>query len=249
MKNRYIAALLALVLGQFGVHRFYLRQGGLGIVYILLTILGISLLGLPIAALIGVIDAVMIFMMGDEEFNFRYNKNATQRAGNNRGKQTFRTKDSPRRAKRILPKANPFKKSGVSKYKDFDLKGAIEDFNKGLEIAPNDISIHFNLACAYSMTEDVKKAYYHLDKAVALGYDDFEKIKTHDDLAYVRIQDKYLDFEKNGFRIGARANKTIESGERMEGGLLDQLNKLKELRDKGLISELEFVKEKQKLVR
>jgi len=95
-----------------------------------------------------------------------------QRPTSRRPAQTAPTK--PR------PKKNPFKTSGLAKYRDYDYEGAIEDFNKGLQINSQDVAIHFNLACAYSLTEQTDHAYEHLSKAVKYGFTDFEKIKTHD---------------------------------------------------------------------
>ena len=63
-----------------------------------------------------------------------------------------------------------------------------EDFKKGLDIEPNDIALNFNIACAYSLTENKNLAFQHLAKAVNLGFNDYERILTHDDLAFVRIQ-------------------------------------------------------------
>jgi len=143
------------------------------------------------------------------------------------------------------PKNNPFRSSGLAKFKDFDYEGAIEDFTKALQINNEDIAVHFNLACSYSLTEQKDKSMYHLDRAVALGFKDFEKIKTHDALAYLRIQDEFVGFEKAGFRLtGAKA------GSRASGdtALLDQLSKLAELREKGLLTEEEFVLQKKKLL-
>jgi tetratricopeptide (TPR) repeat protein len=152
---------------------------------------------------------------------------------------------------------NPYKVNGIKKYKEFDLDGAIEDFKKGLEINPKDISLHFNLACAYSLTEQVDKAYMHIDRAVALGFNDFEKLKTHDDLAFVRIQDRFEAFQKNGYRLELPAVETentqipeIPKEETIQDDmLLAQLKRLAELRDRGLLSEQEFAIEKRKLTR
>jgi len=98
-----------------------------------------------------------------------------------------------------VQRANPFKKSGIKKYKDFDLDGAIVDFNKGLEINPQDVALHFNIANAYSLTEQKEKAYYHLAKAVEMGFSDTEMINTKDDLAFVRIQPEWDTFKANGY--------------------------------------------------
>jgi tetratricopeptide (TPR) repeat protein len=145
---------------------------------------------------------------------------------------------------------NPYKVNGIKKYKEFDLEGAIEDFKKGLEISPNDISLHFNLACAYSLTEQVDKAYMHIDRAVALGFNDFDKLKSHDDLAYVRIQDRFEAFQKNGYRLELppimpekqeSAPEEPKTEVVQDDMLLAQLKRLAELRDRGLLSEQEFL--------
>ena len=99
-------------------------------------------------------------------------------------------------------------------------------------------------------------AYQHLDKAVGLGFNDFEKIKTHDDLAFVRIQDRWDDFKNHGFRFQANSQinntKTPELPKEQpvqDDVLLSQLKRLAELRDRGLLSEQEFIIEKKKLSR
>ena len=148
--------------------------------------------------------------------------------------------------------AAPFLQSGIKKYKDFELEEAIEDFKKGLEISPRDIALHFNIACAYSLTEQKEKAFQHLDQAVEFGFSDFEKIKTHDDLAYVRIQPEFDTFAEAGFRLTqppVQPEETPAGPEQTDDKLLSQLKRLAELRDKGLITENEFVAEKQKLMR
>ncbi len=157
------------------------------------------------------------------------------------------------------PRENPFKKTGVSKYKDYDIEGAIEDFQKGLELDPNDMALHFNLAAAYSLTEKTDQSYYHLAKAVENGFKDFEKIKTHDDLAFLRIQEGFEAFQENGYRLTSdTSSQTVEEIPDVEelpdqvikdDILLSQLQKLSELRNKGLLSEKEYVVEKEKLMR
>ncbi len=54
-KDEVVGVLLAIFLGCFGIHHFYLRRNGLGIVYLLLCWTGIS-------AILGLIDA--FFMPG-----------------------------------------------------------------------------------------------------------------------------------------------------------------------------------------
>ncbi len=297
MKNRFTAAILAIFLGSFGVHKFYLRDPGAGIFYVILMMVGINVIRMPISAILGWIDAFVLLTMSDDKFDAKYNKNynrrtdqrggRTQRRDNryeSRQQRRYPSRDSydnrgtrqggyeerresyrkppqrtPARQPR-RPRENPFKKTGISKYKDYDLEGAIEDFNKGLELDPADMALHFNLACAYSLTEKPDKSFHHISKAVENGFKDFEKIKTHDDLAFLRIQDGFEEFEKNGFKTSKLKSIPVSGGEEkkeeevpeqilQDDILLSQLQKLSELRNKGLLSEKEYSVEKEKLMR
>ena len=141
------------------------------------------------------------------------------------------------------------KKSGTEKFKDYDYVGAIEDFNKALETMPKDIAIHFNLACAYSLTEQVDKSLSHLKSAIKYGFDDFEKIKTHDALAYLRIQKEYEAFEEGGFKLETQPGPTKKRKERpVEHNLLEELKRLALMRAQGLLSEEEFAHRKRNLL-
>jgi len=64
-KNRAIAVVLALVLGSFGAHKFYLGSVGLGVVYLLLC-------WTFIPGIIGFIEGLYYVMMGEAEFQARY---------------------------------------------------------------------------------------------------------------------------------------------------------------------------------
>lgn len=267
MRNKTAAGLFALFLGWAGVHRFYLGQVGLGILYIFMTIFSFGI----ITGFLGLIDGIILLNMSEQDFDAKYNtpKGMVPPIYNRRLQQKgYPPVAAPRQQGRTSPMPqnmkipgravqNPYKVNGIKKYKDFDLDGAIEDFNKGLEIHPRDISLHFNLACAYSLTEQVDKAYIHIDRAVALGFTDFEKIKTHDDLAYVRIQDRFDEFQSNHYRLSVSESKEEQSTPAetpneeppMDDVLLGQLKRLSELRDRGLLSEQEFSIEKRKLTR
>ena len=279
MKDKTTAAIFALFLGWLGIHRFYLRQPGLGVLYIILVWTGISFF-------LGIIDFIVLLAMDPEEFDRRYNEEESEydryRSRRAERRDYRRTQDRPGRRRRShntrqrerrsyererpsrrttqrrsrsttskqqRKRVNPYKQSGIKKYKDFDLEAAIEDFNKGLEIDPNDIALHFNIACAYSLTEKADKAFYHISQAVENGFKDFDKIKNHDDLAYVRIQDNFDAFADNGFRLVDQP-KQLEAPKQdllSDDVLLSQLNRLSELKEKGLITEKEYLIEKQKL--
>lgn len=109
---------------------------------------------------------------------------------------------APRQQRRApKPDNSLHKKSGIEKYKEYDYKGAIVDFNKAVEIDPTDSNAHFNLACAYSLMEDKANAFVHLDQAVNHGFKDLYRIKDHDGLAWLRVQKGFDKFEKNGFKL------------------------------------------------
>ena len=69
MKNKNTAALLAIFLGFFGVHRFYLGQKLYGILYLFSAgLCGIFL-----------IDGILWLLGSQEKFDKKYNSQAIQR--------------------------------------------------------------------------------------------------------------------------------------------------------------------------
>ena len=153
---------------------------------------------------------------------------------------------------------------GVRYFREYEYEEAIASFKRALEKNPRDVASHFNIACAYSVEEETDRAFYHLDRAVALGFDDFERIRTHDSLAYLRIQRAFPDFERNGFRLATSAAPAappnlddplvatemppLETEAPVHDELLEQLQRLAALREKGLLTELEFVTQKRRLL-
>jgi TM2 domain-containing membrane protein YozV len=262
-KDKTVAGILALFLGWAGVHRFYLGQVGMGIFYAILIGTGISFI-------LAMIDAVAFFTMDPERFDKKYNRAARRMQNENprdkryqewKERQDARRQPSQGRQTTARPgavaKANPYKQSGVQKFKEYDYKGAIEEFEKALEIDERNIAIHFNLACAWSLEENAEKALFHLDKAVGYGFRDFDRIRKHDAFAYLRIQPEYAAFETNQFRLSntARIEEKVEAGQSgaedllsTQPDLLDQLKKLGDLREKGLLTEEEFADQKRKLL-
>lgn len=245
-KNRLTASMMAFVGGMIGLHKFYLQKPGQGFFYLMFLIMAVRIFGFPISALLGFMDGMKMLSMSDRAFDAKYNKEylamQQQQPVTVQKTRTTRTKSKAP----FIPKANPYKKSGITKYREFALEEAIVDFEKGLEIEPNDVSLHFNLACAYSLTEKKQKVLFHLDKAVSLGFTDFERITSHDDLSYIRIQPEYEAFKNKGFRLsGENLGESIVK----DDVLLAQLNRLSALRKQGILSEDEFVLERKKLLK
>lgn len=64
-RSRLAAALFALLLGGFGIHKFYLGRVGWGVVYLLFC-------WTLIPAVIGLLEGIVLLAMSDQEFNVRY---------------------------------------------------------------------------------------------------------------------------------------------------------------------------------
>ena len=66
MKNKIAGALLAIFLGGFGIHKFYLGRTGAGIFYLLFF-------WTFIPAFLALIDFIILITMSDENFDKQYN--------------------------------------------------------------------------------------------------------------------------------------------------------------------------------
>lgn len=64
-KSKLAAALLALFVGGFGIHKFYLGRAGWGILYLLFC-------WTFVPAVIGFIEGILLLVMNETDFNRRY---------------------------------------------------------------------------------------------------------------------------------------------------------------------------------
>ena len=67
MKSRGAAAVMALFLGTFGIHKFYLGRPGAGLAYLLFSWSGIP-------TLLGLFDTLHLALMSEQEFHMRYSR-------------------------------------------------------------------------------------------------------------------------------------------------------------------------------
>lgn len=279
MKNKNTAGVLALFTGMLGVHRFYLGQRGLGILYFLATFISIGvtaasdgdipLVLAPIA--LAFVDSILFFVMPKEDFDQRYLKAKDQKKFSTRqrfsqeGYRANTSKNADQKIKQAVK--DPHKRMGIEKFRDLDYLGAIESFQKSLNQNYESPSTHFNLACSYSMLELPKDAFFHIEKAVEFGFEDHEKIHNHNALAYLRKHPDFEVFVKNKYKLITRLpapeddlltsklelennyRKTEEEDPFAANDLLDQIMALGELKEKGLLTEEEFISQKQKLLR
>ena len=252
-RSRTTAALLALFGGIFGMHFFYLGRTGLGIMSVVFTFMG----AFPVSIMIGFINFLILLGKSDGEFDKRYNLEKwrdTKRRQQSDGTMPYQ-EPTPRRNEEARRRMNPtpqpmqqpktsaskeaLKENGLKKYREFDYDGAIEDFGKALAIDNKDVALHWNLSCLYSLCEQKELSFYHLQKSVELGFRDYDKVKSHDALAFLRVQPEFEEFARAGFKMS-------ESMEHSD--ILQQLKNLSEQRESGLLTEKEFAEMTKRLI-
>lgn len=195
----------------------------------------------------------------------RYEQRQRERALREQRRQQSRAPQPQRQRNRTRPAAPrqegaAERAAGLRYFRDFEYDRAIVAFGRALEKNPRDVASHFNIACSYSCEEQADKAFFHLDRAVALGFTDFERIRAHDSLAFLRVQPGFEDFADNGYRLTADLSREenevanpIATEDMVElpeinDDLLDQLQRLATLREKGLLTEDEFSVQKKRLL-
>ena len=65
MKNKTVAGILAILLGDLGIHKFYLGKIGQGILYLLFCWTGIP-------AIIGLIEGILYLCTDEDTFQVKY---------------------------------------------------------------------------------------------------------------------------------------------------------------------------------
>lgn len=241
-KNKNKAGILALLFGWLGIHRYYLNQRGLGITYMIFGILGIvtdTPFFLVTICLISFVDALLFFTQSKTEFDIKYNS-----TGNRRAKELKLQQEREEKYMKITKdkKRNPYFQKAELAFGNYDFNEAIVNFQKALQTDTNDKDIHYKLACCYSLTEKTKNAIFHLSKAIENGFTDIDKIHSDDALAYLRTQTEFQLFAGNGYQETKLLSESKET-------ILDQLERLANLKALGILSEDEFNKEKQKILR
>lgn len=261
MRKKNVAGFFALFFGMLGLHRFYLGQRRRGIIYFVATVfMFIASIenNAPIVMIMGAvafIDAMIFLSMPAEEFDAKYNRNAiAQRMWTETDGGRAQVRRQPTARRRSVQVSSSAKASGVKKYRDYDYEGAIEDFKKALGEKYDDPATHFNLACCYSLVERPDPAFFHLTKAVHFGFVDFDKIEKHEALAYLRTLPEFEDFVKSGYQhmaqLSAAEQDLLATDPGREEGetLLEQIKRLGELRNKGILTEEEFVTQTKRVL-
>ena len=110
MKNKVVAALLALFLGSIGIHKFYLGQNVAGVIYLIFS-------WTFIPGIIAFFEFIGLLLMSDDVFNVKYNRLTP---GNN----IYSTipKESPREKTAILADLKKLYDSGVITAEEYEEK-------------------------------------------------------------------------------------------------------------------------------
>jgi tetratricopeptide (TPR) repeat protein len=72
-------------------------------------------------------------------------------------------------------------------------------------LEPENPLVYYNLACSYSLTEQFDRAALALEKAIALGYRDFNWLAKDPDLKKLRAQPVYDDIREKIRRMKIKA--------------------------------------------
>ena len=125
MKSKTTAAVLCFFLGGFGIHRFYLGQTGLGVLYLVFC-------WTLIPGLIALIDFIGFLLMSEETFNQKYNLTSiimkSQQTPPNNNMNTVAInmetspKDSDSSVSEEIKKLYELKEKGIITQEEFDLK-------------------------------------------------------------------------------------------------------------------------------
>jgi tetratricopeptide (TPR) repeat protein len=62
-----------------------------------------------------------------------------------------------------------------------------------VQLRPDDPTVHYNLACSYSLLKMAKPCLAVLKKAIQLGYRDFSFMKKDPDLDFIRRDPRYKE--------------------------------------------------------
>lgn len=274
MYNKNLAGVFAILLGLFGVHRFYVGQrlrGALqfGAFWFFVFVVNTATYNPKLEVFAGIMIATLVLLpfltgviwlaMPEEKWRAKYDKdNATART------------QVPGEVGRAVPDARQLKSEGIRYYKTGDYDLAIEAFQEAAGADPTDAGTQFNLACSFAQLGQYPQALRHLEWSLTFGLPKPGRIERHPALAKLREHSSYQRFRANNFRqldfqelvnparteaatsapvpdAPADEAPTPETGD-VPGDLLDQFARLRELHDAGVLTQREYQEQKEKLM-
>ena len=257
-KSKTVAGVLALTLGIFGVHRFYLGRKFWGIVNFVgfFILFGITIeehgpYFLPLAIL-GFIEAILFFVMPQREFDAKYNAGLPLTKKQRKAIKSEEKKRVPEPVQARKSRGNILIKDAFVAYKSGQYDQSRKYFEDALQYDYNNPRTHFMLACCYSLAKDARQAYFHLASAVDFGFQEFQEIYHNEALAWLRSQPDFDSFVKNGYRqvayLSAPKPDLLETKSYYDTTVLDKIADLGELLERGVISKEDFASQKKELL-
>jgi class 3 adenylate cyclase/TM2 domain-containing membrane protein YozV len=249
IKSKTVAGVLALTLGIFGVHRFYLgdRLWGMAnfVGFFLLLFVSIAA-DAPIVLFLMIpafIEAILFFVMPKKEFDFKYNGGIQPSKKEMRDSQRDERREERSRERKERRYNDPghIRKSRGSliikdafiAYKAGHYDMARKYFEDALQYDYNDPQTHFMLACCHALNKDARQAYFHLASAVDFGFQEFEEIYHNEALEWLRNLPDFEAFVQNGYRQLAYLDKPkedlLETKSYYDATVLDRIADLGEL--------------------
>ncbi|MCP9235918.1 tetratricopeptide repeat protein [Lewinella sp. JB7] len=174
------------------------------------------------------------------------------------------------------PRANlqSLKAEGVKYYRSGDYDLAVEAFQEAIEQAPTDPVAHFNIACCYALLGQYPAALHALELSVTHRLPKPERIESHPALNELRESPAYARFRSNNYRelnlvdltrpprstddeagevledFGAPPPRSDASRKRrpLDADVLEQITRLRELHDAGVLTQQEYHLQKEKLM-
>lgn len=257
-KDKNIAGFLALFMGMFGVHRFYLGNRFLGMMYFIaffiLMILSVQL-ELPFIAplaILAFIESILFFVMPKAEFDAKYNGGVTMSKAEKKKAVKKENRRQTDNAQTRKTRGNFLIKDGFIAFRSGLFDQAKRHFEDALQYDYNDPQTHFMLACCHSASHDARQAYFHLASAVDFGFQEFEEVYHNEALAWLRSQPDFDSFVENGYRQVAHLNvpqpDLLEDKSYYDATVLDRIADLGELLERGVISRDDFEAQKKSLL-
>ncbi len=258
-KSKKIASVLALTLGLFGVHRFYLGKKFWGVCNFAAFFLSMLILiegGFPwfliAIAMLSVVESVLFSVMPQSEFDAKYNSGITTVKMEKKPYKAEERKRAPDAAQTRKSRGSIIIKNAFVAYKSGNYDQARKYFEDALQYDYNDPHTHFMLSCCHSMAKDAKQAYFHLASAVDFGFLEFEEIYHNEALNWLRAQPDFEAFVNNGYRQVAYLNNPkpdlLESKSYYDTTVLDRIADLGELLERGVINREDFESQKRELL-
>lgn len=278
MLNKNVAAFLAIFLGVFGTHQFYIGRWWAGVIQGAFFIFAIfaAVTGAPeemlvpmflIATIIPFLTGILWFVMPSQRWHERYDKLVGEDA-----LPAYGTAISP-------GDSGDLKAEGIRYYRSADYDLAVEAFTEAVGVDYGDPGSHFNLACSFAQLGRYPEALQHLELSVTFGLPKPERIEKHPALGAMRKLPAFAQFRANNYRRQAyitdngqedaetrvpekeeaietiqdfatpppRKQETPLSG-KMDIDLLEQISRLRELHDAGVLTPREYQLQKERLL-